>query len=56
MYLETIRWLRKAASVGYDCENTLGDAYVKLQDYDEAMYWYRRTLKRGGSLAWIAES
>jgi TPR repeat protein len=55
-YRETIRWLRKAASVGYDCENTLGDACLKLQDYDEAMYWYRRTLKRGGSLAWIAES
>lgn len=55
-YREAIRWLRKAASVGYDCENTLGDAYIKLQDYDEAMYWYRRSLKRGGSLAWIAES
>jgi TPR repeat protein len=27
-----------------------------LQDYDEAMYWYRRSLKRGGSLVWIAES
>jgi TPR repeat protein len=55
-YRETIRWLRKAASVGYDCENTLGDAHIKLQDCDEVMYWYRKTLKRGGSLAWIAES
>jgi tetratricopeptide (TPR) repeat protein len=55
-YREALHWLRKAASVGYDCENTLGDAYIKLQDYDEAMYWYRRSLKRGGSLAWIAES
>lgn len=55
-YREAIRWLRKAASLDYDCENTLGDAYIKLQDYDEAMYWYRRSLKRGGSLVWIAES
>jgi hypothetical protein len=25
-YTEAVRWLRKAASVDYDCENTLGDA------------------------------
>lgn len=55
-YREASRWLRKAASLDYDCENTLGDAYIKLQNYDEAMYWYRRSLKRRGSLAWIAES
>jgi tetratricopeptide (TPR) repeat protein len=55
-YREAIRWLRKAASLDYSCENTLGDAYIKLQDYDEAMYWYRRSFKRGGSLVWIAES
>jgi hypothetical protein len=36
-YREAVRWLRKAASVGYDCETSLGDAYIKLEDYDEAM-------------------
>jgi tetratricopeptide (TPR) repeat protein len=55
-YREAVRWLRKAASVDYDCESTLGDAYIELQDYDEAMYWYRRSLKRGRRLSWIAES
>lgn len=55
-YREAIRWLRKAASVDYDCESTLGDAYTKLEDFDEAMRWYRRSLRRGGSLSWIAES
>ena len=55
-YRNAIRWLRKAASVDYDCENSLGDAYIELQDYDEAMYWYRRSVKRGGNLVGIAES
>jgi hypothetical protein len=55
-YRDAIRWLRKAASVDYDCEKTLGDAYIELQEYDEAMYWYRRSVERGGSLVGIAES
>lgn len=55
-YRNAVRWLRKAASLDYDCENTLGDAYIELQDYDEAMYWYRKSVKRGGSLVGIAES
>ena len=27
-YRDAIRWLRKAASVDYDGQNTLGDAYT----------------------------
>ena len=52
---KAVHWLRKAAEQNYDCENTLGDAYIKLEDYDKAMYWYRRSVKRGGILLWIAE-
>ena len=55
-YRKAIVWLRKAAHQDYDCETTLGDAYIELQDYDKAMYWYRRSFNRGGSLVWIAES
>lgn len=55
-YRKAVHWLRKAAEQDYDCENTLGDAYIKLEDYNRAMYWYRRSVKRGGKLQWIAES
>jgi len=55
-YRKAIYWLRKAARLDYDCENTLGDAYIKLKEYDKAMYWYLRSVKRGGELVWIAES
>jgi TPR repeat protein len=55
-YVEAVRWLRKAACLNYDCDDTLGDAYRKLEDYEEAMYWYRRSVRRGGRLVWIPES
>lgn len=49
-------WLIKATREDYDCENTLGDVYMKLQEYDKAMFWYRRSVKRGGSLVSSSES
>jgi tetratricopeptide (TPR) repeat protein len=55
-YRKVAFWLRKAAGQNYDCESTLGDAYIKLKDYDKAMYWYLRSVKRGGKLVWIAEA
>lgn len=55
-YVEAVRWLRKAASLGDDCEDTLGDAYCKLKDYDSAMYWYRKSVRRGGSSVQHTES
>lgn len=53
---KAIPWLLKAANLGYDCEDTLGDAFRKVKDYDRAMYWYLRRVKRGGDLVWIPES
>jgi TPR repeat protein len=53
---KAVFWLRKAAGQDYDCEKTLGDAYIKLKDYDKAMYWYLRSVKRGGKLVFIAEA
>jgi TPR repeat protein len=55
-YRKAIPWLRKAANLDYNCEDTLGDAYRKVKDYDRAMYWYLRSVKRGGNLVWIPES
>lgn len=55
-YRKAVFWLLKAAKRDYDCENTLGDAYLNLGEYDKAMYWYLKSVKRGGRLVWIAES
>lgn len=55
-YRKAIYWLRKAAKLDYDCDSTLGDAYLELKEYDKAMLWYRRVVRRGDRLAYIAES
>lgn len=49
-------WLVKAAHEGHDCENTLADVYMKLQEYEKAMFWHRRSVKRGGSFVSSSES
>ncbi|MGA3264929.1 MAG: tetratricopeptide repeat protein [Terracidiphilus sp.] len=54
-YRKAVHWLRKAAEQNYDCESTLADAYIELQDFDKAMFWYHRSVKRGGNLIWIPE-
>ena len=55
-YRKAVPWLRKAAKCGYECESTLGDAYRGLKDYDKAVYWYLKSVKRDGILVWIPES
>jgi TPR repeat protein len=55
-YRKAIYWLRKALKQGYDCESTLAEAYLHLHDYDQAMLWYRRIVKRRDRLAHIAEA
>ena len=44
---QALVWYKKAAAQGYDANFQLGECYVQMKNYTEALKWYRKGKDNG---------